>query len=262
MSWIAVGTTVASVGSKVISGAVAKKKAKKKAAKEEKKLKAQADVQQKEMAAGYQNLQQAHKDAQNQLKGQTSISPEAQYARNTSERATASAIERATRSGGSAGEIMNLVSGLTAKGQQNAQELSVGEEARRKEAQSAAAQQAIEAAQAGLAGKQAKLGIDDSTYGKIMQTSTAINQAQGEWANYMGDAIGDAGSSIMLGATAGGTQPLDFSKGFGGGADSSYGVAGALNAAQDVGALTGSDAAMRNAAKTASKKAMSKNKIK
>lgn len=177
MSWISVGVTVASVAAKGISAHRAKKKAKKQNKASEKEIAAQTEAQSKELQKGVDQQVQAEKDLQHEYEGQSSISPETQYTRNQSERATSSAIDKAGRTGASAGEIMNMVSGLTARGQLQGQRISAAESQRRKEAQVAAKSQAVRAAQTGLAGKQAQIQLQDKGWAKTQNKQSMNNQA-------------------------------------------------------------------------------------
>lgn len=191
-------------GAKVAGGLISKKRAKKKGAEAEAEINAQTAVDSAELQKGIDAQQRAEKDLGNVYEGMTSISPEAQYARDQSERGTSSAIDKAMRSGSSTGSIMNMVSGLTAQGQRQGQAISAQENARRREAAVAAKGQGIKAAQTGLAGKQAQIALKDKAYGRTMQKQDQINRASAQNYNFYSGALGDLGSAFMMNKMYGG----------------------------------------------------------
>ena len=221
MSLIAIAAATA--GAKIIGGEIAKQVAKKKGRKAEAEINKQTAAQSKELAGQYEAKQQAEKDLGNIYKGMESISPETQYARNANERGTATAIERATRSGASTSEIMNMVSGLTSKGQQATERISASEASRRKEAAVAAGTQAVRAAQVGLAGKEAQIQLQDKAYQKTLQKQAQINQAVGQNYNFYASALGDLGSAAMMDA-GGSIDPLTGAFTVGSGTGKAYGT--------------------------------------
>ncbi len=195
MSVLAVTAGIAAA--KMIAGAIGQHRAKKKGEKAEKEINETAVAQGKELQKGVDSQVQAERDLANEYAGQTSISPETQYARNQSERATSSAIDKAVRTGGSSTEIMNMVSALSSKGQNQAQKISAAEAERRKAASVASKSHALRAAQAGLAGKQMQIGLQDKAYQKTLQKQSQINQAVSQNVNYYADALGDIGSAYL-----------------------------------------------------------------
>lgn len=200
MSWVAVGVTVGSAAAKGISKGVQKRKARKKAAKEKKRIEEQTAKEKASLKPQYENLARSQKDLANVYEGAAVIDPEAQYARNASERGTAGAIDKAMRAGASTGEIMNMVSGLTARGQLQGQQISAAAQDRRTEMQGMAKAQAIKAAQTGLAGEEAMVGADDKGFLKNKQAQQEIYLAAGEDAAYTNGIIDDVGAGVMMGA--------------------------------------------------------------
>ena len=193
-----VGTTVVTTGAKIIGAQRAKKKARSAQKKADKQIKERTAKQSKELQKGTDAQVRAEKDVANVYEGMTSISPETAYARNQSERATSSAIDKAMRSGSSTGEIMNMVSGLTAAGQNQGQKISAAEETRRKQAMVAAKMQSARAAAAGLAGKQAQIDLEDKAYGMTENKNQQINQAAAQNYAAFSGMVDDIGSIGMM----------------------------------------------------------------
>ena len=192
-----------------IGGAIAKRRAKKKGDKEAKKIQAEKAVQGKELQKGYDAQALAEKDLQRELEGQAVISPETQYARNASERATASAIDKATRTGSSTSEIMNMVSGLTSKGQLAGQRISASESERKNRARVASKTAGIKAAATGLAGKQAQIDLKNQARGQELQSRGLISQSTGEMFNLISGAVGDIGAAYLYSQNGGGNNKFN-----------------------------------------------------
>jgi hypothetical protein len=197
MSYVAIGVAGVSLVTGIITSSSANKK-KKKAEREIKKQKAE---QAKELQKGVDAKMRTEKDLANEYAGQAVISPETQYARNLSERGTASAIDKAMRSGSSNTEIMNMVSGLTARGQLEGQKISASEAERRKRAMVASKGAAINAAETGLAGTQAQIGLQDQAYAMTMQKQQQINEAAAQNNAYYSGMAADIGAAYAYNNT-------------------------------------------------------------
>lgn len=200
MTWVATGVAAVSA----IGGAIAKRRAKKKGDKEAKKIRAEKAIQGKELQKGYDAQVRSEKDLANELEGQALISPETTYARNASERATASAIDKAGRTGASTSEIMNMVSGLTAKGQMAGERISANESTRKGRARIASKTAGIQAARTGLAGKQAQIDLKNEARGQELQSRGLISQSTGEMFNMISGAVGDIGAAYLYSNGGGG----------------------------------------------------------
>ncbi len=182
----------------MITGLIIDADAKKKKKKAEKEIRAQKEADGKELQKGIDAKIRAEKDLANEYEGQAVIDPELQYSRNQSERATASAIDKATRSGASGTEVMNMVSGITARGQMSGQRISAEGNARRRQARAQSKGAAIQAANSGLAGKQAQIDLRDQTYNMVMQKQQQINQTAAQQNDYYTGIIRDVGGGVMM----------------------------------------------------------------
>jgi len=191
-------------GIKLIGGLIAKRSAKKKGRKAEAEIKAQTDAQAKELAGATADQQRAFMDTKRAYEGMTSISPETQYARKASERKASSNISRATRAGANSTEIMNQVAGITAAQQSDAERISAQEETRRRGATVASKGEAVKAAQAGLAGKQMQINLQDKAFQRTMQKQGQINQTTAQDYNFFSGALGDLASASMMDQMYGG----------------------------------------------------------
>jgi hypothetical protein len=115
---------------------------------------------------------------------------------------------------------MNMVSGLTAKGQMQGQEISAAMQSRRDQMDAMAKTQAIQAAQTGLAGEEAMIGIQDKGEAKGNAAEQQISAAYGEAQNYESGMVDDIGAAGMYGVLNSGILNQ-------GGGDSGIGAAGA-----------------------------------
>lgn len=199
MSWGAVIVGGVTLGAKLIGKGVAKRKAKKARKKAEAEIAKKTVEQKAEVAKGYAAQEGAEKDLAHVYEGASSIDPEAAQARDDNERATQSAVDKATRAGASSTEIMNMVSGLTGQGSQRARGISAETHNRRQQAMIAAKQQGVRAAQVGLAGKQAQVAVEDKGFSLTEMKNQQINQAAAMDYQATSDAINDAGGMAMMG---------------------------------------------------------------
>jgi hypothetical protein len=211
MSWVAVGVGVASIATSVISGSVEKKKAKKANAKAQAENDAQKAKESAALDKQVKAKQMAEMDFSRQQEGAANISAASTYANNQNEKDTASAIDRATRTGASTGEIMNMVSGLTAKGQNRSQQNAVQENNRKTQLMASSKGAAISAAESGLAGEQGQIALNDKMYNRTQQKQLMNNETARQNQEYWTSLVGDAGAGVMYsqmygGGTSGGSK--------------------------------------------------------
>ena len=196
MSMLAIAA--ATTAAKLIGGAINKSNSKKKRQDAENNINAETAIESAGLSDKYGKLQQAETDLGNVYEGQTSISPEAKFARDVSERQASAQINRAIRTGKSSGDVMAQAAGAASQNQQNQNQIGAQEAARRREAQRMAKAQGIRAAQSGLAGQEAQINLKDKAHNRKMSEYNMINQQAAQNYDYFSGAVGDLGSAAMM----------------------------------------------------------------